>query len=59
MYKIQIKMEKRPYSKPMLKRIKIDNKISMIMMSPPSDPETYTTSPFKIKWIKYYNKLYR
>ena len=49
MYKIQIKMEKRPYSKPMLKRIKIDNKISMIMMSPPSDPETYTTSPFKIK----------
>jgi hypothetical protein len=40
---------KRPYSKPMVERIKIDNQISMVMMSTaPSDPESlHSLTPFK------------
>jgi hypothetical protein len=33
-------MKKRNYSKPVLKSIKIDNQISMVMMSDTTTPET-------------------
>jgi len=46
----QTNLLKRPYSKPMIERIKIDNQISMVMMSnAPGDPEisNYSLNPFK------------
>ena len=44
---------KKQYSKPAIKRVKIDNQISMVMMSPPGDPESSIgqpsmPNPFKI-----------
>ena len=45
---------KKQYSKPVIKRVKIDNQISMVMMSPPLDPgntsfgQPTVPNPFKI-----------
>jgi secreted Zn-dependent insulinase-like peptidase len=47
-------IKKRTYSKPQIERIKLDNEISMVMMSPPGDPngsiqpEHFSINPFKI-----------
>ena len=47
-------MKKRTYIKPELKKIQIDNQISMVMMSAPGDPETNNqikesvNNPYKI-----------
>ena len=40
---------KRRYSRPNVQKVKIDNQISMVMMSePPGDPESYfPLNPFK------------
>ena len=39
---------KRNYSKPKIKKVQIDNQISMIMLSNPGDPEIYSSlNPFK------------
>ncbi|NTW32315.1 MAG: hypothetical protein HGB12_06785 [Bacteroidetes bacterium] len=47
--------EKRTYSKPQIERVKIDNEISMVMMSPPPldpggsiDPVHFSFNPFKL-----------
>jgi hypothetical protein len=47
-------IKKRTYSKPQVERIKLDNEISMVMMSPPLDPdgsiqpEHFSVNPFKM-----------
>jgi hypothetical protein len=47
-------IKKRTYSKPQVERIKLDNEISMVMMSPPPDPdgsiqpEHFSGNPFKM-----------
>jgi hypothetical protein len=49
-------MKKRMYIKPELKSIKIDNQISMVMMSPPTGPnesisiqqQSTVSNPYKI-----------
>ena len=48
-------IKKRKYSKPQIERIKLDNEISMVMMSgPPVDPEGsiqtehFSFNPFKM-----------
>ena len=44
---------KRVYTKPLVERVKLDNEISMVMMSPPVDPigyvqpEKFDNNPFK------------
>lgn len=46
--------KRRNYSKPSVKRIRLDNEISMVMMSPPPDPresiqpDHFSVNPFKI-----------
>ena len=46
--------QKRNYTKPQIKSIRIDNKISIVMMSPPVDPELsiqpeyFSFNPFKL-----------
>ena len=47
--------QKRAYSKPQIERIKLDNEISMVMMSPPGDPPSgsinpdhFSINPFKL-----------
>jgi hypothetical protein len=48
------KKQKRNYAKPQIERIKLDNEISMVMMSPPPDPdgsiqpEHFSVNPFKM-----------
>jgi secreted Zn-dependent insulinase-like peptidase len=52
--KITKNIKKRTYSKPQIERIKLDNEISMVMMSPPGDPdgsiqtEHFSINPFKM-----------
>jgi len=46
--------KKRGYQKPEVERIQLDNEISLVMMSPPPDPngftlsEQFTLNPFKM-----------
>jgi hypothetical protein len=38
---------KRPYKKPAIQRVDVDNEISMVMMSPPGDPVEFSLKPLK------------
>jgi hypothetical protein len=46
--------QKRKYAKPRLEQVQVDKEISMVMMSPPVDPESsmqplqFTSNPFKM-----------
>ncbi|NTW31220.1 MAG: hypothetical protein HGB12_01070 [Bacteroidetes bacterium] len=46
--------KKREYKKPIIEKIKLDNEISMVMMSPPPDPDGsvdpmhFSVNPFKL-----------
>jgi hypothetical protein len=47
-------IKKRVYVKPLVERVKLDNEISMVMMSPPPDPGAYMperndNNPFKVE----------
>jgi hypothetical protein len=53
-----IPKQKRKYSKPSLKKIKLDKEISLVMMSNPPDnpdgsvnPLSFTDNPFKFKQL--------
>ena len=46
-------MKKKIYTKPEVKKVKIDNEISMVMMSsPPGDPESSLKKLNPLKWWK-------
>jgi len=46
-------MKKKIYTKPEVKKVKIDNEISMVMMSsPPGDPESSFKKLNPLKWWK-------
>ncbi len=45
--------QKRTYAKPQAERIKLDNEVSMVMMSPPGDKdESMSTDHFSINPFK-------
>lgn len=47
------KINKKPYSKPKLEKIKIDKNISMVMMStPPGDPAGMSYTGIKIPFFR-------
>lgn len=45
-----MKNKKKTYSRPTVKKVIIDNEISMMMMSPPTDPEASMKLLNPLRW---------